>query len=271
MLRKLLWLLLILCLSSLVSGCTMHYKEIIIREVDMSENKTKAVVSEVLSEEVKDIFPDNVGDIPVDEAVLTKEEVNEVTGEVKRVVFSFDDMMDLISKSVRKSRDIPQSIHDMHLKVLNRKEPKQLSSTPPDLPLNVGKPLSLKETLLRFGGNLKDQLTTLSQMPGMLNNVPESDVVYDFTGVTMENRAMQEMNPYFVNEKTGLTIQEAVNQAYAKHQQAVDNTLSKFTPEQIAEMVAHYESSKSSQGQASDSNVASSDLDKGSAQPEPKA
>lgn len=267
MLRKQLWLLLILCQSLLVSGCTLHYKEIIIREVDTMK-KTKEVVKEVVSQEVNDMFPSTIEaeKIAVDELVMTKQEVNENTGEIKRVVFDFDEIKDLITRAVKNSRDVATSKADMYLKPLNRKEPAQLSSVPPALPLNVGKPLSLKETLLRFGGNLKDQLTTLSQMPGALNNTPESDEIYDFTGVAYENKVMQEMNPYFVNEETQMTMQEQVNKMYQEKMATIDDTLGKFSPEQIKEMISHYEGLK-----ASPQPVGNSAGDTGGTQPEPQA
>lgn len=249
MLRRQLWLLLTPCLSLLVSGCTLHYKEIIIREVDtMKKTKTKKVVSEIVAEEVNEMFPSTAeaDKVAVDEIALTKQVADSETGEIKRVVFDLDEIKDLITRAVKNSRDVPKSKADMYLKPLNRKEPKELSSVPPALPLNVGKPLSLKETLLRFGGNLKDQLTTLSQMPGALNNTPESDTIYDFTGVAYENKVMQDMNPYFVNEETQMTMQEQVNKLYQEKMATIDNTLGKFSPDEIKEMISHYEGLKAS-------------------------
>lgn len=273
MLRKRLWLLQTLLLSLLGSGCTMHYKEIIIREVNMSKQKTKEVVTEVINEEVKEIFP--VENVKVDEVVLTKDDVNMETGEVKRMIFSLEEVKDLITRSVEASRPKVKTNRDMMLSVATAKPSKPLSSTPPDLPLNVGKPLSLRETLLRFGGNLKDQLTTLAQMPGMLNETPELPVIYDLTGLAQENRIMQELNPYYVDEDSNSTMQERVNALYIEKQKIVDESLAHLSPSELKEAIAHYQAVKGANvvdtGSTASASSGSAEGSINNAQPEPKA
>lgn len=234
----------------------------------MLKSQTKEVLKEVVADEIKEVFP--AGDIPVHEIAITKDEVNPDTGEITKMLFNFEEVKDLITRSILDSKKRVKTNKDMLLEVKNPQSDKVLSSVPPALPLNVGKPLSLKETLLRFGGNLKDQLTTLSQMPGILNNVPESDMVYDFTGVAMENHAMQTLNPYYVDDETDTTMQERVNALYVEKQKLVDDSLSNLTPDQLRDAIALYQASQSVQDANTEGSTASGSAGVGT-QPEPQA